>query len=467
MSRVPRRRANAASSPSARSTASCSGGSPAAASTPPMRPTRRGRCSTTSRGRVGRRICWRCSACPRAAARGQGQCASDFGDDRSGSASAAADPDRRHGGRPACGDARPGLLHAGHAESRPMAPAASRCSIPATERVPSDEPAADDASPIGSTADAPMRSKARSSSPARRCNGCATGSASHRARRPIGPMAAKADPHPGRLSGAGLHRPRRAAWWDRDARGAMFGPHARHRPRARSSARRWNRSASQTRDLLDAMRRDWHGGGDTHAARRRRHGGEPTGRCGASPATTKPRRAGRLRPVVLGDDGARRACPGWPCRQGWARGRTKPASLPPGSASAASSRRCSAGAAHGRDRSWRERRCSPRADDRTIQVSRGAAHKNDAGTLFGVPSIMRPNRGARTAARAVAPIAERAAALFHPRGKAGASLPLTDAERRHYVADDFVLDAAGAECFRGEAHRLARLYRAAAGRPRQ
>ena len=84
------------------------------------------------------------------------------------------DPDPRHRRRPACGDPRPGLLCAGHAEvdlwhrllrraehRRGPRPSRTGCSP---------------RSPIGWPAARPSRSKARSSSPAPRSNGCATGS---------------------------------------------------------------------------------------------------------------------------------------------------------------------------------------------------------------------------------------------------------------------------------------------------
>lgn len=48
-------------------------------------------------------------------------------------------------------------------------------------------------------------------------------------------------------------------------------------------------------------------------------------------------------------------------------------------------------------------------------------------------------------------IVDRAAALFRPRGRIRppALLPLTEAERSHYVAADFAYDHAGVEYFRG------------------
>ena len=118
--------------------------------------------------------------------------AAEFGDDRAG-AVRRAHPHPRHGRRPAGGDHRPGLLHARHDEvdvrhrllcraqhgQRRRSPRAIGCSRP---------------SPTSSTASAPTRSKARSSSPAPPCSGCATASsviadaraeAGRMARRPI------------------------------------------------------------------------------------------------------------------------------------------------------------------------------------------------------------------------------------------------------------------------------------------
>ena len=88
------------------------------------------------------------------------------------SAAAIADPRRRR--RPAGGDRRPGLLRARHDEidlrHRLLRAAQHRRDAGRLAATSCSPP-----SPISSTASAPMRWKARSSSPAPRCNGCATG----------------------------------------------------------------------------------------------------------------------------------------------------------------------------------------------------------------------------------------------------------------------------------------------------
>ena len=84
------------------------------------------------------------------------------------------DPRRRR--RPAGGDRRPGLFRAGHDEGdlRHRRLRAGQHRQDAGRLVASP---ADDHRLPARAARRPMRSKARSSSPARRCNGCATGSA--------------------------------------------------------------------------------------------------------------------------------------------------------------------------------------------------------------------------------------------------------------------------------------------------
>ena len=93
-------------------------------------------------------------------------------------------------------------------------------------------------------ASAPMRWKARSSSPAPRCNGCATGSSSSPRRRRPSALAARADPAEQVYlvpAFVGLGAP----YWDAQARGAHLRAHPRYRHRARSRARRWKRSATR------------------------------------------------------------------------------------------------------------------------------------------------------------------------------------------------------------------------------
>ena len=108
----------------------------------------------------------------RHAAGGQGL-RRDLRHDRARRCSAAPIADSRRRRRPAGGDHRPGLLRARHDEidlrHRLLRPAQHR----ATERS-SRATGCSPPSPISWTASAPTRSKARSSSPAPRCNGCAT-----------------------------------------------------------------------------------------------------------------------------------------------------------------------------------------------------------------------------------------------------------------------------------------------------
>ena len=84
-----------------------------------------------------------------------------------------ADPHSRRGRRPAGGDGRAGLLHARHDEvdlRHRLLRAAQHRRRCRSRRTTGCSPR----SPISSAASAPTRSKARSSSPARRCSGCAT-----------------------------------------------------------------------------------------------------------------------------------------------------------------------------------------------------------------------------------------------------------------------------------------------------
>ena len=108
-------------------------------------------------------------------------------------------------------------------------------------------------SPISGAANAPTRSRARSSRPARRCNGCAT-AWDHRDGAEAGDLAADSVPRPGGLSRAGLRRPRRALL-EPDARGAHPASRAARRAR-RSPARRWRRRLPDPRPHRgDARRR--------------------------------------------------------------------------------------------------------------------------------------------------------------------------------------------------------------------
>ena len=108
----------------------------------------------------------------------------------------AVDPRRRHpasSASPATSRRPPSARPASRpAWSRPpTAPAASRCSTPATSRSPRAT-GCSPPSPTSSTASAPTRWRAPSSSPARRCNGCATACASSPRRR----RAARSPPRP-------------------------------------------------------------------------------------------------------------------------------------------------------------------------------------------------------------------------------------------------------------------------------
>ena len=100
---------------SARSTAGCSTGSPGAGSTRPSPPTPRARCSTTSTSARGASGCCRSCASP-------GRCCPSCATRAASSGTPIRElarrghPDRGHGGRPAGGAVRPGLLHAGQCE---------------------------------------------------------------------------------------------------------------------------------------------------------------------------------------------------------------------------------------------------------------------------------------------------------------------------------------------------------------
>ena len=184
-------------------------------------------------------------------------------------------------------------------------------------------------------ASAPMRSKARSSSPAPPCSGSATASASSATPPTRQALAKQADPRPARSISCRPSSGSARRYWDAEARGAILRHHPRHD--AAEIARAALESVGyQTRDLLEAMRGDWDGAARRQhgAPRRRRHG-----RLGLDHAVPRrhPRRAGRPAEDP-GDDGARRRLSRRPP------GRALPAAAPisprRGSASAASSRRC-------------------------------------------------------------------------------------------------------------------------------
>ncbi len=169
--RAPRR----ANSPSAPSIPSSSTASPAARCTRPTPPTRRARCFTTSTSGA-----WDEGLC-RLLARAHGDAAGGARlrrrfrlRHRRPVRPAAADPRRR--GRSAGRDGRAGVLLAGHDEidlrHRLLRAAQHRDDAGRLEK-----PAAHHGRLSVEAASAPMRSKARSSSPAPPCNGCATGSA--------------------------------------------------------------------------------------------------------------------------------------------------------------------------------------------------------------------------------------------------------------------------------------------------
>ena len=145
-------------------------------------------------------------------------------------------------------------------------------------------------SPISSTASAPTRSKARSSSPAPPCSGCATGSASSAAPPRPGRSPSSADSGAGRLSRAGLRRARRALLGRGRARRAVRAD-AQHRA-AGTRARRARKRLLPDPDLFEAMRADWPDASAAahRAARRRRHGRV---RLDDAAARRHPRRAGR------------------------------------------------------------------------------------------------------------------------------------------------------------------------------
>ena len=150
-----------------------------------------------------------------------------------------------------------------------------------------------------------MRWKARSSSPAPPCNGCAMGSGWS----PTRPRPVRSRPRP--IPAKAFISCRRSSDWARptgmrNARGALFGL-TRGTGRAEMARAALESVAYQTRDLIEAMRGDWHGAWSRAGpARRRRHGrqrldhavpGRHAGRAGRSPPRS-------------GDDGARRGLAG-------------------------------------------------------------------------------------------------------------------------------------------------------------
>jgi glycerol kinase len=190
-------------------------------------------------------------ACPRAMLPEVKDCAADFGMTKASSARRS-HPRRRR--RPAGGDHRPGLLRAGHDEidlrHRLLRAAQHRQRHGALEE--------------------PLLTTIAYRSTARRTyalegsifiagaavqwlrDGLKASSSTHP--RPATLADKSADPDAERLSRAGLRRPRRAALGS-DARGAIFGL-TRNTGRRNSPAPR-SRRRYQTRDLLDAMHKDW------------------------------------------------------------------------------------------------------------------------------------------------------------------------------------------------------------------
>ena len=106
-----------------------------------------------------------------------------------------------------------------------------------------------------------MRWKARSSSPAPRCNGCATGLRFIAQASEVNALAQKADPAEQVYlvpAFVGLGAP----YWDAEARGALFGLTRNSGP-AEIAQAALEAVGYQTRDLLEAMRADWPAAADT------------------------------------------------------------------------------------------------------------------------------------------------------------------------------------------------------------
>ena len=110
-------------------------------------------------------------------------------------------------------------------------------------------------SPTSSTASRPTRSKARSSSPAPWCSGCATGSKIIRSAAETHALAEAADPGQ-RLYLVPAFTGLGAPYWDPDCRGAIFGLTRNSGP-AEFARAALESVAFQTRDLVEAMRADW------------------------------------------------------------------------------------------------------------------------------------------------------------------------------------------------------------------
>ena len=225
-----------------------------------------------------------------------------------------ADPDLRHRRRPAGGDDRAGLLRARHGEvdlrhrllraaeyrRRRRSSPATGCSRP---------------SPTSSTASAPTRWKARSSSPAPRCNGCATGCRSSPRR-----------PRPARWRRAPI-RPSRSFWcrplsaWARPIgtrlRGALFGL-TRSTGRANSRARRWKRLLPDRAICSRRCTPTGRGASASTCCASTAAWPLPTGPCSASPISRRHRRS----PADPGNHRARRRLSRRACTAASARSRT-------------------------------------------------------------------------------------------------------------------------------------------------
>ena len=155
------------------------------------------------------------------------------------------------------------------------------------------QPAADHRRLAARRRSAPMRWRARSSSPARRCNGCATGSAliarrggdaARWRRRPIPAQAVYLVP-----AFVGLGAP----YWDAEARGAIFGLTRATGPRGARPRGAGERRLPDPRPARGDAAPIGRGDGRDGAARRWRHGRLATGRCSSSPTCSAPRSTGR------------------------------------------------------------------------------------------------------------------------------------------------------------------------------
>ena len=133
---------------------------------------------------------------------------------------------------------------------------------------------------------APTRWKARSSSPAPRCNGCATGSACSSDAAETGPLAARADPEQAVFlvpAFTGLGAPH----WDPEARGALFGL-TRNTGPAELARAALESVAYQTRDLIEAMQADAPGAARRPCCASMAAWSRRTGRCASSPTRSPP-----------------------------------------------------------------------------------------------------------------------------------------------------------------------------------